>query len=176
LIDGETLTVSKKNWEAPGHATPFGYDFWYQPRKNVMISSEWGEPKSFFEGFNPAHVKDGKYGQHLHVWDWTKHEVIQHIDLGADGMIPLELRFLHNPEAEEGYVGAALSSNMIRFHKNEVREILETASTILRDGGIWTGTMKNGEGERREGGSNGLWGLWVRREVCKVCILEEFHS
>ena len=120
MIDGDTLSVSKKNWEAPGHDTPFGYDFWYQPRKNVMISSEWGEPNSFFDGFNPAHVKDGKYGRHLHVWDWAKHEVIQDIDLGMEGMIPLELRFLHNPDAEEGFVGAALSSNMIRFYKNEV--------------------------------------------------------
>ena len=85
-----------------------------------MISSEWGEPKAFLEGFNPAHVKDGKYGRHLHVWDWSTHEVIQDIDLGTDGLIPLELRFLHDPDAEEGYIGAALSSNILRFHKNGV--------------------------------------------------------
>jgi len=35
-------------------------------------------------------------------------------------MIPLELRFLHNPDATEGYVGAALSSNLIRFYKDNV--------------------------------------------------------
>lgn len=60
LIDGTTFTV-KGNWEAPGHATPFGYDFWYQPRRNVMISSEWGEPNTFLHGFNPAHVADGEW-------------------------------------------------------------------------------------------------------------------
>lgn len=27
--------------------TKFGYDFWYQPRHNVMISSEWGTPNAF---------------------------------------------------------------------------------------------------------------------------------
>ena len=58
LVDGDTFTV-KGNWEAPGNATPFGYDFWYQPRHNVMISSEWGEPNSFLNGFNPAHVAEG---------------------------------------------------------------------------------------------------------------------
>ncbi len=47
-------------------------------------------------------------------------QVIQTMDLGNDGLIPLELRFLHEPTATEGYVGAALSSNIIRFYKNEV--------------------------------------------------------
>ncbi len=59
LVDGTTFTV-KGNWEAPGHATPFGYDFWYQPRQNVMISSEWGEPNTFLHSFNPEHVADGE--------------------------------------------------------------------------------------------------------------------
>lgn len=62
----------------------------------------------------------GKYGRHLHVWDWTERKVIQDIDLGEEGLIPLELRFLHDPNATEGYVGAALSTNIFRFYKNEV--------------------------------------------------------
>lgn len=110
-----------------------------------MISSEWGEPNSFLKGFNPADVQNGgwdykdlqysdvqyiisfflsvlgKYGRHLHVWDWTERKVIQDIDLGDEGLIPLELRFLHDPNATEGYVAAALSSNVIRFYKNDVR-------------------------------------------------------
>jgi len=62
----------------------------------------------------------GKYGHSLRVWDWKEHTLLQDIDLGADGMIPLELRFLHNPDATEGYVGAALSSNVIHFYKDNV--------------------------------------------------------
>lgn len=62
----------------------------------------------------------GKYGRHLHVWDWTEHTVIQSIDLGDEGLIPLELRFLHDPNETQGYVGIALSSNVFRFHKTEV--------------------------------------------------------
>ena len=46
--------------------------------------------------------------------------VIQDIDLGMEGLIPLELRFLHDPNATEGFVGAALSSNIFRFHKTQV--------------------------------------------------------
>lgn len=27
--------------------TKYGYDFWYQPRINAMISTGWGAPKAF---------------------------------------------------------------------------------------------------------------------------------
>ncbi|PWA21782.1 hypothetical protein CCH79_00020889, partial [Gambusia affinis] len=60
LLDGETFEVVG-NWEHPGEAAPFGYDFWYQPRHNVMISTEWGAPKALVHGFNPAHVKEGQW-------------------------------------------------------------------------------------------------------------------
>ena len=54
------------------------------------------------------------------MWNWKERTILQDIDLGNDGMVPLELRFLHNPDATEGYVGAALSSNMIHFYKDKV--------------------------------------------------------
>jgi hypothetical protein len=34
--------------------TAFGYDFWYQPAHNIMVSTEFGTPAEFFKGFNPA--------------------------------------------------------------------------------------------------------------------------
>jgi len=108
----------KGRWEKDGKGTPFGYDFWYQPRHNVMISSEWGAPKAFKHGFNPQHVAEGKYGRHLYVWKWKERELIQTIDLGSEGLIPLELRFLHEPSKAEGFVGAALSSTVFRFFKD----------------------------------------------------------
>ncbi|CAD5113915.1 DgyrCDS3074 [Dimorphilus gyrociliatus] len=116
LLDGEDFSVVG-NWEKK--AAPFGYDFWYQPRHNVMISTEWGAPNAFKKGFNPAQVET-EYGHHLNVWNWSEHELIQRIDLGIlGGLIPLELRFLHNPEATEGFVGCALTSNIFRFFKNQ---------------------------------------------------------
>lgn len=66
LLDGETFEVVG-NWEHPGEAAPFGYDFWYQPRHNVMISTEWGAPKALVDGFNPAHVKEGESGGNIPV-------------------------------------------------------------------------------------------------------------
>ena len=46
----------------------------------------------------------------------------QRIDLGP-GTIPLEIRFLHDPEQAQGFVGNALSSNIFRFYKNKVLHI-----------------------------------------------------
>lgn len=191
-----------------------GYDFWYQPRHNVMISTEWAAPNVLRDGFNPADVEAGEnppythglagacshepllfsskpplsshlislmwilepwgdgigcaecltcssillippthlssfypglgpslgpgspalilipsfgrvstpglYGQHLYVWDWQRHERVQTLTL-QDGLIPLEIRFLHNPAADQGFVGCALGSNIQRFYKNQVR-------------------------------------------------------
>lgn len=58
LLDGQSFIV-KGNWEM--EPLKFGYDYWYQPYHNVLISTEWGAPKAFRSGFNPQHVTDGNY-------------------------------------------------------------------------------------------------------------------
>ena len=56
LIDGKDYKV-KGTW---GKAkVEFGYDFWYQPRHNVMISTAWGEPAAWSKGFDPQDVLAG---------------------------------------------------------------------------------------------------------------------
>ncbi|XP_060614066.2 methanethiol oxidase-like [Anolis sagrei] len=117
LLDGETFEV-KGNWEKGPKAPPLGYDFWYQPRHNVLMSTEWGVPKCLAYGFNPADLEKGCYGKSVHVWDWTTHELIQSINVGENS-IPLEIRFLHNPDAAEGFVGCALSSAVHRIYKTK---------------------------------------------------------
>lgn len=104
-------------WEANTKGMHYNYDFWYQPRHNVMVSSEWAAPKTFRPGFKVDDVKAGKYGQRLHFWDWTKREIKQTIDLGDQGLIPLEVRFHHDPKSTHGFVGAALSSTIWHWHK-----------------------------------------------------------
>jgi len=78
-------------WEKPGHSPTFGYDFWYQPRHNIMISSSWGAPAAFTKGFNLQHVADGLYGRHLNVYSWPHGELKQTLDLGDTGLLPLEV-------------------------------------------------------------------------------------
>jgi len=114
LLDGQDFSL-KENWEK-SHIT-MGYDFWYQPRHNVMISTEWGAPRAWRNGFKLDDVENGLYGRRLYVWDWDKRTLKQTMELGEDGMIPLEIRFLHDPSATEGYVGCALSSTIIRFFR-----------------------------------------------------------
>lgn len=38
------------------------------------------------------------------MWDWSKRVITQTIELGQEGMIPLETRFAHNPDATYGFV------------------------------------------------------------------------
>jgi len=106
-------------WETDLKGMNYNYDFWYQPRHNVMVSSEWGAPATTRPGFKLEDVKAGKYGQHLHVWDWKKRQIAKSIDLGAKGLVPLEVRFHHNPDSPHAYVGAALSSVMWHVFKDK---------------------------------------------------------
>eukprot|EP00249_Psilotum_nudum_P022921 c28692_g1_i1 orf=445-1923(-) len=107
----------KGRWEKPGNSPSFGYDFWYQPRHNTMISSSWGAPAAFTKGFDPQHVADGLYGRNLFVYSWPDGILEQTWDLGNTGLIPLEVRFLHDPTKAVGYVACALSSTLVRFFK-----------------------------------------------------------
>jgi methanethiol oxidase len=74
-------------------------------------------------------VAEGKYGRQIHFWDWQKQEIAQTVDLGEDGWIPLEVRFHHDPDSTHGFVGAALSSSMYHWHKEnghwEVEKVID---------------------------------------------------
>ena len=117
VLDAKTFEV-KGRWENGGGTPPLNYDFWYQPRKNVLVSSEFGEPNAYEPGFDLADVEAGRYGRRIHFWNLETREREQTIDLGEKGLVPLEVRWLHDPDADQGFVGAALSSVMWRFHKN----------------------------------------------------------
>ncbi|TFI52518.1 selenium-binding protein [Mastigocladus laminosus UU774] len=131
LLLDENFEIAGR-WERQADAMRFNYDFWYQPRHNVMVSSEWGAPKTYYPGFDLNDVTAGNYGHQLHFWDWSKHEIIQTVDLGEEGLIPLEVRFHHNPDSTHGFVGAALSSNIWHWYKAnghwEVEKVIDIPS------------------------------------------------
>lgn len=118
LLNQEFEVVGR--WEEGANARRFNYDFWYQPRKNIMVSSEWGAPNTVRNGFKPEDVAAGRYGDSLHFWDWKAKRVIQTIPLGEKGRIPLEVRFHHDPASAHGFVGAALSSVIWHWNQAEV--------------------------------------------------------
>jgi selenium-binding protein 1 len=117
VLDARTFEV-KGRWENGGALPPFNYDFWYQPRKNVLASSEFGEPNAYEKGFDIDDVAAGRYGSRLHFWNLSDRRLQQTLELGDSGLLPFEVRWLHDPDADEGFVGAALSSTMWRFHRS----------------------------------------------------------
>ncbi|XP_055596087.1 methanethiol oxidase-like [Uranotaenia lowii] len=107
-------------WTKGDKVAMCGYDFWYQPFFNVMVASEWGAPRLFRRGYHPSDIEDPtQYGRRLNFYKWNERELFQTIDLGEEGMTPLEIRFLHNPKENQGYVGCTLYSNVYRFYKDE---------------------------------------------------------
>ena len=68
ILDGKTFDV-KGRWEN-GSPAPMGYDFWYQPRFNVMISTEWGAPRALTKGFKVEDVTAGKRCYYHIIQTW----------------------------------------------------------------------------------------------------------
>ena len=106
-------------WENDIDGMNYNYDFWYQPRHNMMLSSEWAAPNTFMPGFDLEDVAAGKYGQSVHFWDFEAKKITKSVDLGDQGMIPLEVRGLHDPASSEGFFAATLSSNVFHWWKDD---------------------------------------------------------
>ncbi|KAI1291039.1 Methanethiol oxidase [Halotydeus destructor] len=120
---GSFILLDGKTFEVTGHwgdqSVCFGYDFWYQPRHDIMVSTEWGAPNAWRTGYNPGDIAAGKYGSSLNIWKWSSQQLLKSIDLGQEGLMPLEVRFLHNPDRSDGFVGCALSSAVFRIFKQD---------------------------------------------------------
>ncbi|XP_018332184.1 methanethiol oxidase [Agrilus planipennis] len=113
LIDACTLKP-KGTWIQGNKRPQFNYDFWYQPYHDILVSTEWGIPNVFKKGMKPGDADN--YGKSLNFFSYKDRELLQSIDLGKEGTAPLEIRFLHNPKASEGFVGCAVYSKVFRFY------------------------------------------------------------
>ena len=49
-------------WEYDTNGMNFSYDFWYLPRHNMLVSTEWAAPNTFMPGFDLEDVAKGRYG------------------------------------------------------------------------------------------------------------------
>ncbi|CAK9817684.1 Methanethiol oxidase [Anthophora quadrimaculata] len=116
-VDAETFEI-KGTWTTGEKRAAFGYDFWYQPYHDVLVATEWSVPRIFKRGFATVDVTDpATYGRSLNFYSWTERKLQQVLNLGNDGIAPLEVRFLHDPKASVGFVGCAVSSNVYKFYK-----------------------------------------------------------
>ncbi|ESO02517.1 hypothetical protein HELRODRAFT_66289, partial [Helobdella robusta] len=129
---GNFLMIDVHEWKVKGtwvdlkDGAKFGYDYWYQPRHDVMISTEWGVPKNIFAGFSPDDVAAGfsfEFAIH-NLQIWAECERVGTMTLVIEGQIPFEVRFLHNPDATDAYVGCALSSTVFRIFKTSTGDWL----------------------------------------------------
>ncbi|MEO6811295.1 MAG: selenium-binding family protein [Isosphaeraceae bacterium] len=128
LLDANFEVVGP--WASSLKGMRFNYDFWYQPRHNVMVSSEWGAPNTVARGFQLGDVAAGRFGRRLQFWDWTERRIAQTLDLGDDGRIPLEVRFHHDPASTHGFIGTALGSTVWHWWKEDKGWTVEKVITV----------------------------------------------
>lgn len=71
-----------------------------------------------------------KYGRCLNFYKWQERTLFQSIDLGEEGIAPLEVRFLHDPLQCQGFVGTALYSKVYWFYRKPNSERFEVKKVI----------------------------------------------
>lgn len=76
-------------WARGADRAACGYDFWYQPYFDVLVASEWGAPNRFKRGSHASDV--AHYGRSLNFYRLSDHTLVQSINLGDDGVTPLEV-------------------------------------------------------------------------------------
>uniref|UniRef100_A0A915DQU2 Methanethiol oxidase n=1 Tax=Ditylenchus dipsaci TaxID=166011 RepID=A0A915DQU2_9BILA len=117
LGDGNIMisTLGDKNGEGQGNFA--------LPRCNVMISTEWGAPNKFRKGFDPLDAAAGNYGHTVHIWDWEKRTIKQSIPLEKpQGMLPFEIRFLHEPTKCHAFMCTALGSALYHLYRDNAKK------------------------------------------------------
>ena len=72
----------------------------------------------------------------MRVADALPGGIVQSLDLGDKGLIPLEVRFHHDPASTHGFVGAALSSTMWHWFKDgkdwKADKVIEVAAQEVK--------------------------------------------
>ena len=116
VLDARTFEI-KGRWNDGGPTPPFNYDFWYQPRLDTLISSEFGEPNAFEPGFDLADVQGRALRAAAALLEPVGPTGEADDRPGREGLVPLELRWLHDPDATQGFAAAALSSAVWRYQR-----------------------------------------------------------
>jgi len=70
------------------------------------------------------------YGSNLNIWSWKERKITQTIELGPEGLTPLEVRFLHNPNKPHGFVGCAVASAVFHIHQSGDKWAADRVITI----------------------------------------------
>ena len=84
----------------------------------MMVSSEWAAPNTFMPASTWKKSATSNTGAGCISWTSRRESRWRTFYLGEDGLIPLEVKFHHDPDSTHGFVCAALSSNVIHWWKN----------------------------------------------------------
>ena len=104
MLDAKTFEV-KGRWENGGETPPFNYDFWYQPRKNSLVSSEFGAPNAYEPGFDLDDVAAGRYGSRIHFWNLAERRVEQTVESRRERARPARGALAPRPGGRRGLRG-----------------------------------------------------------------------
>ena len=108
LLDHFTFEVLGP-WEIDRGDQFLAYDFWWHYAHDIMVTSEWGEPRQFENGVVPEELLGKKYGHRIHFWDLRRRKRTQVIDIGDEHQMLLELRPAHEPRKTHGFFGVVIS-------------------------------------------------------------------
>jgi selenium-binding protein 1 len=76
------------------------YDVGVKPQMNRMITSSFAHPEHAGHRVPEPH----EVGKEVVVWDWEQKKVLQVVELD---LAPLEVRWLHSPDARGGFINCA---------------------------------------------------------------------
>ncbi|CAI2354761.1 unnamed protein product [Caenorhabditis sp. 36 PRJEB53466] len=122
---GDFVLIDRKSWDVRQKSEPtfanFGGDFCLQPRHNLLISSEWGHPRLFRDGFSPSELENvsESFGSSLHVWQISPPKLLQSISLDPySASLVTAVKFLHNADCNHAFAISAVGSSIFHLHMN----------------------------------------------------------
>ncbi|PAV75370.1 hypothetical protein WR25_14851 isoform B [Diploscapter pachys] len=99
---GEFVILDRNSWMLRNQPTEeeftcFGGDFSLQTRRNILISGEWGHPKSIRSGFTISDLENvsASFGNRIHIWQISPSKLKQTIELDpAEGCLLTAVRYM----------------------------------------------------------------------------------
>jgi selenium-binding protein 1 len=134
LIDHDTFEVVGP-WEVDRGPQFLSYDMWWHLKHDTVITSEWATPSMIENGVNPEDLLGRKFGHHVNFWSMSERKLTQHVDLGDQHQMVLELRPAHDPAKAWGFVGVVtnaedLSASVWLWHKDGNQWSVDKVITI----------------------------------------------
>ncbi|CAB3397326.1 unnamed protein product [Caenorhabditis bovis] len=122
---GDFILIDRKTWglrpKSGNSFSSFGGNFSLQPRHNVIISCEWGQPRLFRDGLSASDLENfsESFGSTIHIWQISPSKLIQSIELNpSHGCLITAIRFLHNSDCNHAFACSAIGGSIFHLNMN----------------------------------------------------------